>query len=182
MQARKDFIQDGPTALTGLFEEERIVPPAGSSEKDFDFFIGSWKTRNRKLKTRLNNCQEWEEFDATQDVYKILLGLGNIDHFHTVLGGVPFEGMTLRLFDRTTRLWSLYWASSSKGVLEPPVVGSFEGKVGLFYGKDVVQGQPVRVVFCWDAREDDKPVWSQAFSADEGKTWEWNWYMYMERQ
>jgi len=30
------------------------------------------------------------------------------------------------------------------------------------------------VVFRWDVRNPSLPVWSQAFSTDEGKTWEWS--------
>lgn len=31
------------------------------------------------------------------------------------------------------------------------------------------------VVFRWDFRDKSHPVWSRAFSADKGKSWEWNW-------
>jgi hypothetical protein len=37
------------------------------------------------------------------------------------------------------------------------------------------------VVFRWNVRDREKPIWSQAFSADNGKTWEWNWYMYFQK-
>lgn len=158
-----------------------IVPSSASSEKDFDFFMGKWKIHNRKLKTRLNHCTEWIEFEAAQEAYKILNGLGNIDHFRTAFEGAPFEGMTLRLFNPKTKLWSIYWADSNAGVLDVPVVGSFAGKIGEFYSKDVFQGKNILVVFRWDATEVDNPVWNQAFSEDHGKTWEWNWYMRMSR-
>ena len=42
-----------------------IIPSKTSSNNDFDFLVGEWKIRNKKLKTRLNNCAEWLEFDAT---------------------------------------------------------------------------------------------------------------------
>ena len=37
------------------------------------------------------------------------------------------------------------------------------------------------MMFRWDARDKDRPIWSQAFSPDDGKTWEWNWYNISER-
>jgi len=49
-----------------------IIPSNNSSQNDFDFFVGKWKIQNRKLKTRLNNCREWLEFEATAEVFKIL--------------------------------------------------------------------------------------------------------------
>ena len=101
-----------------------IRPSAQSSSADFDFLAGRWNIHNRKLKKRLANCTEWFEFDAEQEMRIILNGIGNTDVFKTTVDGKPFEGMTLRLFDPVTRLWSIYWADSNKGVLDPPVMGS----------------------------------------------------------
>jgi hypothetical protein len=158
-----------------------ITPSATSSAADFDFFVGHWNINNRKLKTRLNGCTEWIEFHAYQEMHTILNGIGNMDNFKTTLDGKPFEGMTLRLFNPLTKLWSIYWADSNKGVLDPPVVGSFENNTGTFYGKDIFNGKEVIVKFSWDKTDPGKPAWSQAFSEDNGKTWEWNWYMYMTK-
>jgi hypothetical protein len=162
-------------------DELQITPSESSSKNDFDFLAGKWKIPNRKLKTRLNNCDEWIEFEAAQECYPVLSGFGNIDHFKTQFDGVPFEGLTVRLFNPATRLWSIYWADNKIVVLDVPVLGSFENKLGKFYAKDVFAGQEVLVLFHWDAREADNVIWSQAFSTDKGNTWEWNWYMYMSR-
>ncbi|SEW36930.1 hypothetical protein SAMN05428988_4576 [Chitinophaga sp. YR573] len=158
-----------------------ISPSLTSSQNDFDFYIGRWKLKNKKLKERLNNCNEWIEFESTQECYKILNGLGNIDKFLAEFDGVPFEGMTVRLFNPNTKLWSIYWADSNQGKLDPPVVGSFDNNIGLFHTKDTFKGKEIIVVFKWDKTDPDNPIWSQAFSADNGETWEWNWYMYMSR-
>ena len=162
-------------------EELNIAPSPTSSQNDFDFFVGHWNIRNRKLKTRLNGCTDWMEFDAKQEMKKILHGLGNMDFFQTSIDERPFEGMTLRLFNPQTRLWSIYWADSNKAILDKPVLGSFENGIGKFYTKDSFEGRDILVVFLWDATDPDRPVWSQAFSEDDGQTWEWNWYMYMNR-
>jgi hypothetical protein len=153
----------------------------GSAQRDFDFYIGKWRVKNRKLKTRLNGCTEWDEFEATDEVYKTLNGLGNIGHFRTTIAGKSFEGMTVRLFNPETKLWSIYWADSSKGILDVPVVGSFSENTGQFYTKDIFEGREILMVFNWDKTDRDNPVWSQAFSADNGKSWEWNWYMHASR-
>ena len=162
-------------------EELIITPSATSSAHDFDFFIGHWNIYNRKLKTRLNGCTEWIEFEAYQEMHTILNGIGNIDNFKTTIDGKAFEGMTLRLFNPITNLWSLYWADSNKGVLDPPVLGSFENSIGTFYGKDIYNEKEIIVKFNGDKTDPENPVWSQAFSEDNGETWEWNWYMYMTR-
>ena len=158
-----------------------IAASLTSSKHDFDFFEGKWLLRNKKLKTRLNQCTEWIEFESTQEMYRILKGIGNIDNFLAEFDGEPFEGMTVRLFNPTTKLWNIYWADSNVGVLDPPVLGSFENNVGHFFTKDIFNDKKVIVVFRWDAIDKDNPIWSQAMSDDNGKTWEWNWYMYMSR-
>jgi predicted protein tyrosine phosphatase len=85
------------------------------------------------------------------------------------------------ILDPETRLWSLYWIASNVGKLDPPVVGSFDNNIGHFFCRDVYKGKNVMVVFRWDIRNKNRPIWSQAFSADEGKTWEWNWFNVSER-
>ena len=158
-----------------------ITASPSSSQRDFDFFEGKWRLHNKKLRSRLNQCTEWIEFESTQEMHKVLNGIGNIDNFLAEFDGKPFEGMTVRLFNPKTRLWSIYWADSTTGVLDPPVVGSFENNVGYFFTKDIFRGKKIIMVFHWDARDKNNPVWSQAYSEDNGKTWEWNWYMYMSK-
>jgi len=145
-----------------------------SSQHDFDFLVGTWKLRNRKLTSRLTHSTEWISFESRVEMHQILNGLGNIDKYTDHASGKPYEGVALRLFNPATRLWSIYWADSNAGSLDPPVVGSFAGKVGHFFARDTYHGRPIIVVFRWDVRNPSLPVWSQAFSTDEGKTWEWN--------
>ncbi|ALD22860.1 hypothetical protein AM218_14965 [Hymenobacter sp. DG25A] len=114
-------------------------------------------------------------------MHRVLQGLGNIDNYLATFDGVPFEGMLVRLFNPTTRLWSIYWADSNAGRLDPPVVGSFDQDVAHFFTKDIFDGREILVMFRWDARDKENPVWSQAFSADNGQSWEWNWYMHFSR-
>lgn len=162
--------------------ELEIVASETSSHKDFDFLFGRWKIRNRKLKTRLNDDDQWVEFDAACGCRRILNGFGNVDQFITEFNGVPFEGASFRLFNPRTRLWSIYWADTNSVTLDVPQLGSFDGDIGTFYAKDVHDGIPIVVVFKWDKSDPNTPVWSQAFSPDKGETWEWNWHMTFERQ
>jgi len=145
-----------------------------SSSKDFNYLIGNWKLKNRKLKSRLTNNTEWIEFESKVEMHQILDGNGNIDKYTDTASGKPYEGVALRLFNPKTKLWSIYWADNNSGTLDPPVVGSFENKIGHFFCKDTFNGKKIIVVFRWDVRNPNLPVWSQAFSADNGKTWEWN--------
>ena len=98
---------------------------------------------NERLISRLTNSTEWERFEAVGECEPILSGLGNADRMQTDWFG-GFEGYSLRLFDRATGKWSIYWADSNGARLLPPVVGEFVNGVGEFYGEDQGRGAT-----CW---------------------------------
>jgi hypothetical protein len=154
--------------------------PARDGSHDFDFQTGRWRIRNERLKERLRGCTEWETFEATQEARPLPGGLGNIDDF--VTDHWPgFVGMSVRLYNRRTRQWSIYWASTRTDGFEPPVVGSFENGTGVFEGRQELDGQPILVRFTWSDISRTGARWEQAFSPDSGKTWEKNWVMIMTR-
>jgi hypothetical protein len=159
-----------------------VTASATSSKNDFDYLAGHWNIRNRTLKEPLAGSDEWKEFDATQKFRLVLLGLGNVDIFHTELDGKPFEGLTVRLFDRQTGLWTIYWADTNALKLDDGKVGSFDGDMGEFFGREVVAGKDAIVKFHWDKRNPRAPIYSRAFSVDAGRTWEWNWYSNFSRR
>ena len=148
-----------------------------SGVRDFDFWIGSWKVRNRRLVERLAGSDEWEEFDAEVVARFLMDGIANEDEFRTDHDG-GFIGMSFRFFDPAEKRWSIYWADSRRsGVLDPPVFGTFEGDIGIFEGEDLFDGRPILVRFTWSGITTPTPRWEQAFSADGGETWETNWVM-----
>ncbi len=143
--------------------------------RDFDFLHGQWHVTHRKLRERLAGCTDWLHLTGTAEVQPVLCGIGNIDRL--TFDGVEHEGMTLRLFDRDTEFWTIHWADSRKGRLDPPLTGRFENGIGLFFGDDVHDGQVVRVRFIWRSSTENGPQWEQAFSVDGGQIWETNWIM-----
>lgn len=149
--------------------------------RDFDFYVGRWKVHNRRLKQRWIGSDDWDEFDATDECRQILGGLGTIDEYVTDHYGERLIGNTLRLFDPKTRQWSAYWVSNRSGVLEPAVVGKFENGIGTFVGKDIDAGAPILVRYQWTEITANGAKWDQAYSRDDGKTWETNWIMRMTR-
>ena len=46
---------------------------------DFDFFVGSWEARNRRLTKPLADCDVWDEFGSTSECWSVFGGAGNID-------------------------------------------------------------------------------------------------------
>lgn len=158
---------------------------ADNGRHDFDFLHGHWQIRNERLRRRLAGSQDWEVFHATQVCQPLLGGLGNVDDFISdwTRPGLQgrFLGMTLRLFRVDSGQWHLYWAGNHDGVLEAPMVGSFVGGVGTFHGTLEHEGRPIRVRFTWDQITANAAHWQQAFSDDDGRTWETNWHMWFRR-
>lgn len=145
--------------------------------RDFDFWMGSWKVHNRVLMERLAGSTEWVEFEATSIARPLLDGLGNEDEFRTDYDG-GFIGMSFRFYDPQKDQWAIYWADTRRpGLLDAPVFGSFSGDVGIFEGHDTFEGRPIRMRFIWSGITTPTPRWEQAFSEDDGETWETNWIM-----
>jgi hypothetical protein len=162
--------------------------PTANAIRDFDFLIGHWVVRQHRLKLRLQGCDDWESFTATSCVQALPGGVANFDALVAEAWRPGWVGMTLRVFNPATMLWSIYWLTNEgggidghTGRLEVPVVGRFEGDEGLFDGDDVVDGRPIRVRFRWQRLGTDAARWEQAFSADGGQSWEVNWVMAFER-
>ena len=161
--------------------EPKMHDPARDGRGDFDFFIGQWRVHNRRLRERLKGSTAWEEFEGATVARKVLGGLGNIDEITMDRASGPSHGMTLRLYDPNSRQWSLYWANGLQGILDTPMIGSFENGRGEFFAQEVFEGKRVFSRFIWSDITATTCRWEQALSADGGKTWETNWIMEFER-
>lgn len=148
----------------------------------FDFLMGTWKVQNSFLAKRLQHSHEWLKFQATDVESPLRTGTGNLEHYLTS-HWPDFIGMGLRLYDPQTRKWTIYWSDNhfSRGVLQPPVVGAFEDGRGVFEGPDHFGGVPIMVRYTWRSLDHGHARWSQAFSRDDGITWETNWIMDLTR-
>jgi hypothetical protein len=150
---------------------------------DFDFVIGHWIVKHRRLNERLVNCQDWIEFDGAMSTTKILGGYGNLEDNVLRFPDGEVRAVALRSYDRVTKQWSIWWLDGRfPGRLDVPVVGSFEDGVGRFFANDTFANVPIVVRFLWSKIDTDELRWEQAFSTDQGETWETNWTMQFHRQ
>lgn len=140
---------------------------------DFDFLDGSWTMVNRRLLKRGVGSNEWDTFPATWVGHVLMGGVTNVDEVKFPTKG--WNGTTFRHFDLEKKQWSIYWVNSRDGKMQSPVQGGFDGDIGLFYGEDTDEGRPIKVVYKWTKVGPDGARWEQAFSYDDGKTWETNW-------
>jgi hypothetical protein len=159
-----------------------LLKPAAAPSTDFDFLMGIWRCQHRYRVRRLAGCNDWIEFAGTCAARKILDGLGNSDENDIAMPGCRYTGMSLRLWDPVLEHWTIHWLDSRQpGLIGPAVRGSFaqrpDGPFGIFYGDDELDGRAIRVRYIWSRITAEGARWEQAFSADEGSSWETNWYM-----
>jgi hypothetical protein len=159
-----------------------FLPLESNAPTDFDFEIGNWSVRHRKLKERLKGSDAWIEFDGLSSTRKILGGFGNLEDNQLFLPDAPLRAVALRSWNAATGLWSIWWLDGRfPDALDTPVVGRFNDGVGVFLADDVLNTLPIKVRFTWSASATDSLRWEQAFSADAGQTWETNWTMVFSR-
>lgn len=144
---------------------------------DFDFLLGSWNIRHRRLQRRLAGDPACDEFGGFSTVRKSFGGMGNFDESVVEITTGTYVGVTIRLFNPATGLWSITWVDSRSPAFDPPMVGKFEGGIGRFYCSDSFEGRPIRVRFLWTQIDSNSARWEQAFSEDGEETWETNWVM-----
>lgn len=149
---------------------------------DWDWLIGNWDVWHRRLKERLANNDDWQEFNGKSVLWTTLNGLGNVDDNVVELPDGIYRGLSIRSFDPATRQWAIWWMDGRYPTrLDPPVLGRIEADTGTFIGKDTFKGRPVVVRFRWLDIHSKRPNWEQSFSPDGGKTWEVNWRNYFTR-
>ena len=97
------------------------------------------------MRSRLTGSNDWEEFAARGACRPILGGGGNVEDLVLVEGGdwSGYEGCVIRLFEPATMVWSIYWFDNVVHRLPPSVHGVSESGVGVFFGADVPDGQPL---------------------------------------
>lgn len=149
---------------------------------DFDFEFGDWTVQHRRLNERLSGCQDWTSFEGRASTRPILGGLGNLEDNELDLPEGRYRAVAMRSFDPSTGQWAIWWLDGrAPHALDVPVKGRFEGGIGLFFAEDELDGRPIRIRFTWDKQDANAPRWEQAFSADDGATWETNWVMRFSR-
>ena len=146
---------------------------------DFDFLAGRWYAHSRRLTRPLDAADDqWEEFDSVHDGVLLPSGFGVADDYR-IPGRPDFVGLALQLYDPKSGQWQAYWYRL--GVLTASLVGRFDDGVGVFEGADTHEGRPIRTRYTWSQVTATTARWEQAFSADDGKSWESNWVMTYSR-
>ncbi len=153
-----------------------IGDPPRDGQHDFDFELGRWAIKLKRLKARLHGSHEWVEFSGTSLTRPLWNGLSQVEEFAVdAPAGGHIEGMTVRLYSQSSHQWSLYWANQQNGRFDVPMVGEFKNGRGEFYDQEMWEGRMIYVRYVWSNITAKTAHFEQAFSDDSGKTWEVNW-------
>ena len=175
------------TIAAGPLAAQETGGPAESTavrdgRRDFDWEIGSWRTHLRRLRSPLSGSAEWVEYHGTSEVRAILGGRANLVELSVEGPAGRIEGMSLRLYNPETRQWSLNFANIRTGELTTPTIGGFRNGRGEFYSRETFDGRPILVRFVISDISENSARFEQAFSTDNGATWETNWIAIDTRQ
>jgi len=158
--------------------------PQRDGSHDFDFIIGNWKAHVRRLPDRLNNSNTWIEYDGISNHKKLLDSNANFEEFDVTSTDkkLHIKAQTLRLYNPTSRQWSIYLVDLDNGTLSlPPVVGQFTGNRGEFFDQEDFKGRAILVRYMWLNISPNSARMEQSFSPNGGKTWEVNWICELSR-
>ena len=150
--------------------------PMRDGARDFDWEIGDWHTALKRRLHPLTGSEEWVEYSGTTRVRPVWGGAANLVELD--VRGAPgrLEGLSLRLYDPKASAWSLNFANRAGAEMTTPSVGGFrDDGHGEFLSRETLDGRPILVRFVITREGEDQARFEQAFSADDGKTWETNW-------
>lgn len=142
---------------------------------DFDFHIGTWKTRLSRLQNPLAGSSAWVQYEGTTVVRKVWDGRANLVELTADGPAGHFEGLSLRLYNPESRQWSLNFSNARVGTLSVPAIGEFKNGRGEFYSRETLNDRAILVRFVISEITADSCRFEQSFSNDGGKTWEVNW-------
>ena len=162
--------------FTRTAQQPTPLPILADAPSDFDFLVGSWNVRHRRLRQRLAGSNEWDEFGGTLVNWPVLGGHGNVgDNVMEFPAGNRTRRRPARLRSGDGQ-WSSWWLDGrTPSVIAPPVRGGFTDGIGTFVGDDTLDGRPIKTRVLWSRITPRSARWEQASSADGGATWETNW-------
>jgi hypothetical protein len=165
------------TLVVALQTLQGAAQPAArrDGQRDFDFSIGTWRTRLKRLPQPLTGSSAWVEYEGTSVVRRVWGGRANLIELEVQGSAGRLEGLSLRLYNPQSRQWSLNFANVKGGTMAPPTIGEFKNGRGEFFAQETLDGRAILVRFVISPLTPDSWRYEQAFSDDGGQTWEANW-------
>ena len=172
----------GAVLPAATLHADEAATQQGDAQHAFDFDLGTWKTHSRRLLHPLTGSTTWVEMDGVTVVSPLWGGKANLAELEADGPQGHLQLLSLRLYDPTAHQWNLNFATSGVGILNVsgdaqsvPMIGRFVGKRGEFYDQEPYNGRTIWVRFVIEPLSGTTARSEQAFSDDNGRTWEVNW-------
>jgi hypothetical protein len=168
------------SAMIGLFlalpvasiaQEATPAVAQHDGQHDFDFNVGVWRTRIKRMLDPLSGSTKSIELEGTVTVRKVWDGRAQLEEIEADGPDGHWEGMTVFLYNPTAHQWSQTFVGSKTGILNPPLIGSFHDNRGELVAPDTVNGRSILVRAVWSDIKPDSHHFEEAYSEDGGKTW-----------
>lgn len=141
--------------------------------RDFDWDIGTWKTRQRRRLHPLTGSSQWVDYHGTDTVRKLWPG-ANTGMIEADGPAGHLEIFTIRLYNPNSHQWTVSFTNPASGTLGIPLTGVFSNGSAEFYDQEPYNGREILVRFGISDITANTCRFEQAFSDDGGRTWEVN--------
>ena len=131
--------------------------------RQMDFWLGEWEA---------SYVQNGVAAVSRNRVTKVLDGCAILEEF-TGAPGVPLDGRSYSVFDRTTREWKQTWVDNSGGYLD--FVGAVVDGNRVFAREFRREGRTIRQRMVFRDVKPDSFKWLWQRSDDGGATWSTGW-------
>jgi len=156
---------------TPLGPRQSFADEPANGQHNFDFNIGIWKTHIRRVLDPLSGSTNSIELEGTVTVRKVWDGRAQLEEIEADGPKGHWEGLTLFLYNPTTRQWSQTFANSKTGVMATPLIGAFANGRGELYSQDNLKDRSILVKAVWSDIKPDSHHFEESYSDDGGKTW-----------
>ncbi len=176
-------------ALSGLAgvpvmaRADQPAPPAVARDgaHDFDFDIGVWHTRIRRILDPLAGGQHAIDLEGTVTVRKVWGGRASLEEIEVDGPNGHWEGMNLFLYNPQARQWSQSYSNSKAGTLGAPFVGEFKNGRAELYSPDTLDNRTILLRAVWSNIEPNAHDYAESYSEDGGVTWKLSFSAHLTR-
>ena len=158
-----------PFLVTGTGSND--TPAARDGAHDFDFNVGVWHTRIRRIGDPFRDPTNSFEMNGTVTVRKIWGGRAQLEEIEADGPKGHWEGLTLFLYNPHSHQWSQSFLDSKIAVLSAPLVGEFKDDRGELFSQDTFHDKAIMVRGVWSDITPDSHRYEESYSNDGGKTW-----------
>lgn len=136
-------------------------------ERQLDFWLGEWKV-------------SWDEGEqGTNRIDKILDGKVIRERFDG-RPSMPFQGMSLSVYDPRSELWRQTWVDNDGNYWT--FHGCFQDDRMILSTEVTVEDKPVLLRMVFYNIEADELDWNWERSDDGGRTWDLRWHIHYTRK